>query len=84
MHLATMANAWSRAEERKQRAEEAKKEIVEKRHNVLDEVLKLEGVSPSEALEVASILMADEPKLHLFYRAPLNLRRQYVKDLLKK
>ena len=77
IHLATMANAWSRAEEREQK-------IDEKNNKVLEEVMKLEGVSPSEALEVATILMAEEHKLRVFYQAPPNLRKQYVLDLLKK
>ncbi|KAL2942779.1 Inner capsid protein lambda-1 [Bienertia sinuspersici] len=49
-------DAWSNAEEREQRMDE-------KVNKVLEEVMKLDGISPSEALEVATILMAEEHKL---------------------
>ncbi|XP_056685595.1 uncharacterized protein [Spinacia oleracea] len=76
-NLGTMANAWSKAEEREQKMDE-------KVNKVLEEVMKLDGISPSEALEVATILMAEEHKLRIFYQAPSNLKKQYVLDLLKK
>ena len=46
--------------------------------------MKLDGVSPSEALEVATILITEEHKLWNFYQAHSNLKKQYVLDLLKK
>ncbi|KAL2942780.1 EMILIN-3 [Bienertia sinuspersici] len=55
-NLGTIASAWSNAEEREQRMDE-------KVNKVLEEVMKLDGISPSEALEVATILMAEEHKL---------------------
>ncbi|XP_057807730.1 uncharacterized protein LOC131022301 [Salvia miltiorrhiza] len=76
-NLGTMACAWAKAEEREQKLDD-------KANKVLEEVMKLDGLSPSEALEVATILMAEEHKRHIFYQAPMNLRRQYVIDLLKK
>uniref|UniRef100_A0A803N5Y7 Myb/SANT-like domain-containing protein n=1 Tax=Chenopodium quinoa TaxID=63459 RepID=A0A803N5Y7_CHEQI len=77
VNLGTMASAWSKAEEREQRMDE-------KVNKVLDEVMKLDGISPSEALEVATILMVEEHKLRIFYQAPLNMKKQYAIDLLKK
>ncbi|XP_021744876.1 uncharacterized protein LOC110710844 [Chenopodium quinoa] len=77
VNLGTMASAWSKAEEREQRMDE-------KVNKVLDEVMKLDGISPSEALEVATILMAEEHKLRIFYQAPFNMKKQYAIDLLKK
>uniref|UniRef100_A0A803ML00 Myb/SANT-like domain-containing protein n=1 Tax=Chenopodium quinoa TaxID=63459 RepID=A0A803ML00_CHEQI len=52
VNIGTMASAWSKAEEREQRMDE-------KVNKVLDEVMKLDGISPSEALEVATILMVE-------------------------
>ncbi|XP_021775811.1 uncharacterized protein LOC110739664 [Chenopodium quinoa] len=77
VNLGTMASAWSKAEESDQRMDE-------KVNKVLDEVMKLDGISPSEALEVATILMAEEHKLRIFYQAPFNMKKQYAIDLLKK
>uniref|UniRef100_A0A803L798 Myb/SANT-like domain-containing protein n=1 Tax=Chenopodium quinoa TaxID=63459 RepID=A0A803L798_CHEQI len=77
VNLGTMASAWSKAEEREQRMDE-------KVNKVLDEVMKLDGISPSKALEVATILMAEEHKLRIFYQAPFNMKKQYAIDLLKK
>uniref|UniRef100_A0A803KR82 DDE Tnp4 domain-containing protein n=1 Tax=Chenopodium quinoa TaxID=63459 RepID=A0A803KR82_CHEQI len=77
VNLGTMTSAWSKAEEREQRMDE-------KVNKVLDEVMKLDGISPSEALEVATILMAEEHKLRIFYQAPFNMKKQYAIDLLKK
>ncbi|KAL2942781.1 Structural maintenance of chromosomes flexible hinge domain-containing protein 1 [Bienertia sinuspersici] len=54
-NLGTIASACSNAEEREQRMDE-------KVNKVLEEVMKLDGISPSEALEVATILMAEEHK----------------------
>uniref|UniRef100_A0A803LZ68 Myb/SANT-like domain-containing protein n=1 Tax=Chenopodium quinoa TaxID=63459 RepID=A0A803LZ68_CHEQI len=51
-NLGTMANSWSKAEEREQKMDD---EV----NKVLEEVMKLDGVSPSESLEVATILMAE-------------------------
>ncbi|XP_048490093.2 uncharacterized protein LOC125492041 [Beta vulgaris subsp. vulgaris] len=76
-NLATMASTWSKAEEREQ-------QLDEKVNKILEEVMKLEGVSPSEALEAATILMAHEHKLKIFYQAPVNLKKQYILDLLRK
>ncbi|XP_021720008.1 uncharacterized protein LOC110687691 [Chenopodium quinoa] len=77
VNLETMASAWSKAEESEQR-------MNEKVNKVLDEVMKLDDISPSEALKVATILMAEEHKLHIFYQAPFNMKKQYAIDLLKK
>ena len=77
VNLGTMANAWAKAEEREQKMDE-------KVNKVLEEVMKLDGISPSEALEVATILIAEEHKLRIFYQAHSNLKKQYVLDLLKK
>uniref|UniRef100_A0A803L8V0 Myb/SANT-like domain-containing protein n=1 Tax=Chenopodium quinoa TaxID=63459 RepID=A0A803L8V0_CHEQI len=71
VNLGTMASAWSKAEEREQRMDE-------KVNKVLDEVMKLDDISPSEALEVATILMAEEHKLRIFYQAPFNMKKQYA------
>uniref|UniRef100_A0A803N0B5 Myb/SANT-like domain-containing protein n=1 Tax=Chenopodium quinoa TaxID=63459 RepID=A0A803N0B5_CHEQI len=76
-NLGTMANSWSKAEEREQKMDD---EV----NKVLEEVMKLDGVSPSESLEVATILMAEKHKLQIFFQAPTNLKKQYVLDLLKK
>ncbi|XP_048495827.2 uncharacterized protein LOC125495195 [Beta vulgaris subsp. vulgaris] len=76
-NLATMASTWSKAEEREQ-------QLDEKVNKILEEVMKLEGISPSEALEAATILMAHEHKLRIFYQAPVNLKKQYILDLLRK
>ena len=46
--------------------------------------MKLDGVSPFEALEVATILIAKEHKLYIFNQAHSNLKKKYVLDLLKK
>ncbi len=72
-----MANACAKAEEKEQQMDE-------KVNKVLEEVMKLEGISPFEALEVATILITEEHKLHIFYQAHSNLKKQYVLDLLKK
>ena len=77
VNLGTMANAWAKAEEREQKMDE-------KVNKVLEEVMKLDGISPSEALEVAAILIAEEHKLRIFYQAYSNLKKQYVLDLKKK
>lgn len=74
VNLGTMASAWSKAEEREQKLDD-------KENKVLEEVMKLDGISPSEA---STILMAEEHKLRIFYQAPMNLKKQYVIDLLRK
>uniref|UniRef100_A0A803N492 Myb/SANT-like domain-containing protein n=1 Tax=Chenopodium quinoa TaxID=63459 RepID=A0A803N492_CHEQI len=76
-NLGTMENSWSKAEEREQKMDD---EV----NKVLEEVMKLDGVSPSESLEVETILMAEKHKLRIFFQAPTNLKKQYVLDLLKK
>ncbi|XP_021776188.1 uncharacterized protein LOC110740015 [Chenopodium quinoa] len=45
VNLGTMASAWSKVEEREQRMDE-------KLNKVLDEVMKLDDISPSEALKL--------------------------------
>uniref|UniRef100_A0A803NAP8 Uncharacterized protein n=1 Tax=Chenopodium quinoa TaxID=63459 RepID=A0A803NAP8_CHEQI len=77
VNLGTTASAWAKAGEREQKMDE-------KVNKVLDEVMKLDGISPPEALEVATILMAEEHKLRIFYQAPTNMKKQYAIDLLKK
>ena len=67
-HLATMANAWSHVEEKEQKLDD-------RSNKILDKMMKLEGVSPFEALEVVTILMIEKHKLQAFYQASLNLRK---------
>ena len=74
-HLATMANTWSRAEEREQ-------EIIDKSNKVLGVLLQIEGLTSSQVLQAADILTAEPNKLRVFYQAPPNLRRQYIFGLL--
>ncbi|XP_021746136.1 uncharacterized protein LOC110712017 [Chenopodium quinoa] len=59
-NLGTIANSWSKAEEKEQKMDD---EV----NKVLEEVMKLDGVSPSESLEVATILMAEKHKLRIFF-----------------
>ncbi|KAL2905078.1 Pumilio domain-containing protein 5, partial [Bienertia sinuspersici] len=66
---------------KKEKVKDVKEAKVNK---VLEVVMKLDGISPSEALEVATIRMAEEHKLRIFYQAPTNMKKQYVIDLLKK
>lgn len=49
-----------------------------------EEVRKLKGIYPLEALQAATILIGEEPKLRIFFYAPPNKKKQYVMDLLKK
>lgn len=74
-HLSTMASVWSRADEREQ-------DVADKCDKVLGELLRLEGVSPIEALDAANILTAQPNKLHIFFSCPADLKKQYVKNLL--
>ncbi|XP_065875330.1 uncharacterized protein [Euphorbia lathyris] len=74
-HLGTMANAWSRAEEREQ-------EMANKSNTVLEHLLQIEGLTSVEALQAADILTAEQNKLRVFYQAPLHLKRQYIMGLL--
>ena len=78
VHLTIMANAWSHVE--KKRGEQ---KLDDKNSKVLEEVMKLKGISPSEALEVTTILMAKEHRLQVFYQAHPSLRKQYMFDLFK-
>ncbi|XP_074280730.1 uncharacterized protein LOC141605745 [Silene latifolia] len=82
VHLSTMANVMSRADEREQRADEREREISEKSEKVLDVLLALEGITPQEALEVAPILTAQPNKLMIFFKCPDELKCVYVKSLL--
>ncbi|WCJ37202.1 hypothetical protein M5689_018354 [Euphorbia peplus] len=74
-YLCTMTTAWSRAEEREH-------EMRNKSNVVLNELLKIQGLTPTEALQAADILTAEQNKLRVFYQAPPDLRRQYVLGLL--
>ena len=47
VHLVTMANAW-------------KQKLDNKSNKILEEVMKLDGISFSKVLEVATILMAEK------------------------
>ncbi|XP_074294069.1 uncharacterized protein LOC141621515 [Silene latifolia] len=82
VHLSTMANVMSRADEREQRADEREQEISEKGEKVLDVLLALEGITPQEVLEVAPILTAQLNKLMIFFKCPDELKCVYVKSLL--
>ncbi|XP_021720860.1 uncharacterized protein LOC110688421 [Chenopodium quinoa] len=73
-HLSTMANVWSRADDREQ-------DIADKCNKVLGELLQLDGLTPAEALEAANILTAQPNKLIIFFNCPTYLKRQYVKSL---
>ncbi|KAL2930251.1 Terminase small subunit, partial [Bienertia sinuspersici] len=64
--------------------QEREQKMDEKLNKVLEEVMNLDGISSSEALEVATIRMAEEQKLRIFYRAPTNIKKKYTFDLLKK
>ena len=68
MHFATVANAWSYSKERKQKLDD-------KSNKVLEEVMKIDGISPFKALEVVTILIVKEHKLRVFYQALDNLRK---------
>ena len=57
-----MASAWAKAEERE-------KKMDEKVNKILKEVVKLDGISPSEALEAATILIVENHRLRIFYQA---------------
>ncbi|GAB4849140.1 hypothetical protein Ancab_040157 [Ancistrocladus abbreviatus] len=63
INLATMANTWSLVEEREQCAEKRKQQLNDKENKVLKEVMKLDGISLFEALEVATVLIAEKHKL---------------------
>ncbi|XP_074302123.1 uncharacterized protein LOC141633577 [Silene latifolia] len=82
VHLSTMANVMSRADEREQRADEREQEISEKSEKVLDVLLALEGITPQQALEVAPILTAQPNKLMIFFKCPDELKCVFVKSLL--
>lgn len=74
-HLSTMANVMSRADEREQQEAEMKKKV-------LNDLLSLEGVTPTQALEVAQVLIAQPHKLILFSQCPDSLKDTYVKGLI--
>ncbi|KAL2895630.1 hypothetical protein RDABS01_000407 [Bienertia sinuspersici] len=74
-HLSTMANVWVRADEREQ-------ELTNKNNKVLGELLQLDDLSPTEALEAANILTAQPHKLTVFFNCPPLLKKEYVKSLL--
>ncbi|KAL2906328.1 Sec-independent protein translocase protein TATA chloroplastic [Bienertia sinuspersici] len=74
-HLSTMASVWSRADEREQ-------DIADKCDKVLGELLRLDGLSPIEALDAANILTAQPNKLKIFFNCPTHLKKQYVKNVL--
>ncbi|KAL8141736.1 hypothetical protein V2J09_014768 [Rumex salicifolius] len=76
MNLASMARAWSQAEEREGQLEEQS-------NRVLEEVMKLEGLAPSEALEVATILISEESKLRVFFQAPSSLKKHNLNASLR-
>ncbi|KAL8161624.1 hypothetical protein V2J09_013113 [Rumex salicifolius] len=61
-HLGAMVQVWGGEEERK-------KKLDNESNKILEEVLKLEVLSPSDALEVVTVLMAEEHKLRVFYQA---------------
>ncbi|KAK9698292.1 hypothetical protein RND81_08G094100 [Saponaria officinalis] len=75
VHLSTMTNVMSRADEREQ-------QIVEKSEKVLDILLALDGITPQQALEVARILTAQPNKLLIFFKCPDALKCTFVKNLL--
>ena len=74
-HLSTMANVWVRADDREQ-------EMTDKNNKVLGEILQLDGILPTQALEAANILIAQPHKLIVFFNCPPALKNEYVQGLL--
>ncbi|KAL2902399.1 4-hydroxy-tetrahydrodipicolinate reductase [Bienertia sinuspersici] len=76
-HLSTMANVWVRADEREQ-------ELTDKNNKVLGELLQLDDLSPTEALEAANILTTQPHKLTVFFNCPplLNMSRVFLDELM--
>ncbi|KAL6537677.1 hypothetical protein OROHE_012304 [Orobanche hederae] len=58
-HLSTKANVWIRADNREQ-------DMADKSSKVLGELLGLDGLSPTQAMEAANILTAQPNKLNIF------------------
>lgn len=77
VHLSTIINVMSRADEREQK-------LVEKSEKVIEELLSfnLEGVTTTQVFEVADILTAQPNKLMIFSKCPAALKASFVKSLL--
>ncbi|WOH15040.1 hypothetical protein DCAR_0934573 [Daucus carota subsp. sativus] len=77
VHLSTMANVMSRADEREQ-------ELAEKSEKVIEELLSfnLEGVTTTQVFEVADILTSQPNKLMIFNKCPSSLKAAFVKNLI--
>ncbi|KAL8155468.1 hypothetical protein AgCh_000745 [Apium graveolens] len=77
VHLSTMANVMSRADEREQK-------LAEKSENVIEELLSfnLEGVSTTQIFEVADILTSQPNKLMIFNKCSAVLKASFVKSLI--
>ncbi|KAL8127321.1 hypothetical protein AgCh_014294 [Apium graveolens] len=77
VHLSTMANVMSRADEREQ-------QLAEKNEKVIEELLSfnMEGVSTTQVFEVADILTSQSNKLLIFNKCPAALKTSFVKSLL--
>ncbi|KAK9666865.1 hypothetical protein RND81_14G217100 [Saponaria officinalis] len=82
VHLFTMANAIACANERDKEEAEMKKKENGMRTNVLNDLLSLEGVTTSQSLKVAHLLIEQPSKLILFYQCPNALKSMFVKELL--
>ncbi|KAL6575414.1 hypothetical protein OROMI_012699 [Orobanche minor] len=74
-HLSTKANVWIRADNCEQ-------DMADKSSKVLGELLGLDGLSPTQAMEAANILTAQPNKLNIFFSVPSDLKKQYVLALL--
>ncbi|KAK9749796.1 hypothetical protein RND81_02G151000 [Saponaria officinalis] len=82
VHLSTMANVMSSANEREKEEVEMKKKEIDMKKNVLTELLSLEGVTPSQALKVAQVLIEQPSKLLLFYECPDAMKSLFVTELI--
>ncbi|GAB4854688.1 hypothetical protein Ancab_023270 [Ancistrocladus abbreviatus] len=74
-HLATMANALSQTQAREQ-------EMADKSNRIVSELLQLEGITQMDAMQAATLLIAEPNKLIVFYQLPTELRSSYVLSIL--
>ncbi|KAK9698687.1 hypothetical protein RND81_08G123700 [Saponaria officinalis] len=82
VHLSTMANVISSANEREKEEAEMEKKEIDMKKNVLTELLSLEGVTPSQALKVAQVLIEQPRKLLLLYECPDAMKSMIVTELI--
>ncbi|KAL2944179.1 60S ribosomal protein L13a, partial [Bienertia sinuspersici] len=73
-HFDTLAEIYAKDKANGDVTKEREKRMEEKVNKVLEEVMKLDGISPFETLEVATILMAEEHKLRIIYQAQINMK----------